>query len=243
LQLVCAQRRSLVVSLAMLDVYPTERLSSLPSGYQIGVMVQRACGLQSRIVVTLALALMTSWGCSHPQDLSSSLRAQMAPFAQTRAQAIAVVKIAKKNLDPGSINQVNVKYAALQVDANEYLGFIAESVQVAGFDQARNQRSSTELNKTIDGFNGSVGPVVNPLKTRPGVTSIPLPLQGQWVAELSTSLTTDWQNYHTQLSAMAPQDRMTLAQQLKADYVWPSFQDIATEKLPLPLASPSPGGH
>ncbi len=206
-------------------------------------MYRRACGLQSRMVVTVIVAVMLSWGCSHPADLSSSLRAQMAPFAQTRAEAISVVRIAKKNLDPGSINQINVKYAALQTDANEYLGFITESLQVAGFDEARNQRSSTELIKTIEGFNGSVAPVMNPLKTRSGITAIALPLQSHWVSELSTSLNTDWQNHHGQLSAMTPQDRMMFAQQLKTDYVWPSFQDIATEKLPIPMASPSAGAH
>jgi hypothetical protein len=202
-------------------------------------MSRRSCGPQSRIVVTLAVLLAT-WGCTHPQDVASSVRAQLAPFAQTRAQAISVVAIAKKNLDPGSINQVNVKYAALQADANDYLGFIAESLQVADFDQTRNQRASTELSKTIAGFNGSVEPVVNPLKTRPGVSSIPLPLQGQWVSDLSSWLTTSWQSHRAQLSAMTPQDRMALAQQLKADYTWPTFQDILTEKLPIPLASASP---
>lgn len=202
-------------------------------------MSRRAYGPQSRIVVIIAV-LLGAWGCQHPQDVSSSVRAQLAPFAQTRAQAISVVATAKKNLDPGSINQVNVKYAALQADANDYLGFIAESVQVANFDQTKNQRSSAELSKTIDGFNGSVEPVVNPLKTRPGVSAIPLPLESQWVTDLSSWLTTSWQSYHAQLSAMTPQDRMALAQQLKADYTWPAFQDILTEKLPVPLASASP---
>jgi hypothetical protein len=167
----------------------------------------------------------------------------MAPFAQARDQAISVVRIAKKNLDPGSINQINVKYAALQTDANDYLGFIAESLQVAGFDVARNQRSASELSKTIDGFNGSVAPVMNPLKTMPGVTAIPLPLQSHWVTELQTSLNTDWQNHRAQLSAIAPQARTAFAQQLKTDYKWPSFQDIATEKLPIPLTSPSVAPH
>jgi hypothetical protein len=167
----------------------------------------------------------------------------MAPFARTRAQAISVVGIAKKNLDPGSINQLNVKYAALQADANDYLGFITESLQSASFDQSRNQHSSAELSKTIEGFNGSVAPLVNPLKARPGITSIPLPLQSQWVTDLSSWLNAGWQNYHAQLSAMPAQDRMTLAQQVKGDYSWPSFQDIGTEKLPIPLASPSAGTH
>jgi len=167
----------------------------------------------------------------------------MGPFAQTRAQAISVIGIAKKNLDPGSINQINVKYAALQVDANEYLGFITESLQSASFDQTRNLRSSTELSKTIEGFNGSVAPVVNPLKTRSGISAIPLPLQSQWVTDLSSWLNAGWQQYRAQFSAMAAQDRIAAAQQLKSEYAWPSFQDIAPEKLPLPLASPSAGGH
>ena len=206
-------------------------------------MLQRACGLQSRIVVILAFVLTTSIGCSRQQDASSVIRSHMASFAQARAQAISVVGIAKKNLDPDSINQVNVKYAALQADANDYLGFIAESLQVATFDQTRNQRSSVELSKTIDGFNGSVEPIMNPLKTRPELSAIPLPLQSQWVTDLSAWLNTDWQNYHGQLNAMTPQDRMTISQQLKAEYAWPSFQDIATEKLLKPLASPSASSH
>jgi len=243
LQFVCAQRRSLVVSEVMEELYPRKGLSSLRCGYKIPVMLQRACGFQSRIVVTLALMLVTSWGCSHPEDLSSSLRAQMAPFARARAQAISVAGIAKKNLDPGSINQINVKYAALQADANDYLGFIAESLQAASFEQTKNQSSSTELTKTIEGFNGSVAPLMNPLKTRPGIAPIPLPLESQWVTQLSTWLNSTWQKYHAQLSSMAPQDRIAAAQQLKAEYAWPNFQDIATEKLPMPLASPTAGAH
>jgi len=213
-------------------------------GYNTSAMLRRICGSRSRIGVILSfVVLATSWGCSHREDVSSLLRSHLAPFDQSRAQAISVVGIAKKNLDPDAINQVNVKYAALQVDANEYLGFIVESLQAADFDQARNEHSSAELSKTIEGFNGSVAPIVNPLKTRPGITSIALPLQSQWVTDLSTWLNTGWQNYHGQLNAMTPQDRMTIAQQLKGDYAWPNFQDIATEKLPRPSASPSAGTH
>lgn len=203
-------------------------------------MLHRLSGARSRIVAILTfVVLTTSWGCSHQEDISSLIRSHLAPFAQSRQQAISVVGIAKKNLDPDSINQVNVKYAALQVDANEYLDLIVESLQVAGLDQTRNQRSSAELSKTIIGFNGSVEPIMNPLKTRPGITSIPLPLQSQWVTDLSAWLNSGWQNYHGQLDAMTQQDRTSIAQQLKAEYEWPSFQDIATEKLLKPLASPS----
>jgi hypothetical protein len=224
-------------------LFPWQRLPCSRSGYKTRVMLQRVCRAQSRIVVAFALALTSLWGCSQPQEASSILRSHMAPFAQSRSQAISVVGIAKKNLDPDSINQVNVKYAALQVDANDYLGLVVESLEVAGFNQAKNQSSSAELSKTIEGFNGSVEPIMNPLKTRPGISSIPLPLQSQWVTDLSAWLNSGWQTYHAQLSAMAPQDRMMLAQKLKAEYAWPNFQDIATEKLPKPLASPTARTH
>jgi hypothetical protein len=204
-------------------------------------MLRQVCGSRSRIVVMLMAAAIVALGCSNRAGVSAALHSQMAPFAQSRTQAIAVVAITKKNLDPDSINQVNVKYAALQGEMNEYLGFIVESFQVASFDQTKNREYAVALGKTIDGFNGSVEPMMNLLKTRPGITSIPLPLQTQWVPDFSSSLNAGWQNYHDQVNAMAPQDRVALAQQLKTEYAWPSFQDIAKEKLPLPLSSPSTG--
>jgi hypothetical protein len=202
-------------------------------------MLRRICGEHSRIVVTFLAVAAIALGCSNPGGVSSALHSQMAPFAQSRTQAIAVVAITKKNLDPDSINQVNVKYAALQGEINEYVGFVVESFQVASFDESKNREYALALGKTIDGFNGSVEPMLNLLKTRPGITSIPLPLQTQWVPDFSSSLNAGWQNYHDQLNAMPAPDRMKLAQQLKTEYAWPNFQDIVTEKLPLPLTSPT----
>jgi hypothetical protein len=171
-------------------------------------------------------------GCAH-HSVSSSLQSDMQTFLQTRDHAVTVVRAAKANAGPQAVDIVNVKYAALQQQANGYLGLVVESIDTDAFDAAKGAADAEALTKAIDGFNGSVGPLL----PKNGVGSSPspaaaLPLPDEWVARLQTDLASSWPDYAAKLSALTPQQRSNLAEQLKASLAWPNFQDIAASNTP-----------
>src|SRR5579864_426535 len=132
-------------------------------------------------------------GCAH-QDVASGLQIQAQPFVQARAQAVAIVANAKQQVDPGSINYVNVKYSALQEQANNYVGLLVEALDVASFDSGKSQIDATALTKAIAGFNGSIEPLVKP-KTpgiAQGASGAPPPLPDQWVESFRANLDAYW---------------------------------------------------
>jgi hypothetical protein len=180
--------------------------------------------------LSLALALWAT-GCSH-QDIASSLQARAQPFEQARSQAVAVVKDVKQQAGPLAINDVNVKYAALQAQANNYAGLIVEALNTASLDSAKNQTDATALTKAIDGFNGSVQPLVKPAS--PGATShaspVPLPLPDSWVDGFRAALDSYWSRNQAQIAKMSVDQRTALGERIKAQLAWPDFQTIAPEK-------------
>ncbi len=192
----------------------------------------------SHIPVCLALLLAIGVaGCTH-QDVASGLQNQVQPFVQARAQAIAIVANAKQQVDPGSINYVNVKYSALQEQANNFVGLLVEALDTTSFDSGKSEMDATELTKAIDGFNGSVEPLVKP-KTAgaaQGVPSAPPPLPNQWVDSFRASLAAYWSQNQARVARMSLDQRTALGEQIKAQLSWPNFQDIALEKLQTPAS-------
>lgn len=178
-------------------------------------------------VATLCLASAVV-GCTQ-HSLSSELQSDVQPFAQTRDQAVAVVRAAKSAVDPMGIDIVNVKYAALQQQANGYLGLVVESIDTGSFDQNKSAADAEALIKAIDGFNGSVAPLLKPSAgpTPPGTPAAPLPLPDQWVTRLQDDLTSSWPGYGKSLAAMTADQRTALGEQFKSSLAWPNFQDIA----------------
>ncbi len=194
----------------------------------------RICHKPMWLAMLVAIGVV---GCTH-QDVASGLQAQAQPFVQARAQAVAIVANAKQQVDPGSINYVNVKYSALQEQANNYVGLLVEALDIASFDSGKSQIDAAELTKAIDGFNGSIQPLVKPKTSAitQGGSSGPSPLPDQWVESFRASLDAYWSQNRARIAKMTPDQRTALGEQIKAQLAWPNFQDIAREKLQSPAS-------
>jgi hypothetical protein len=174
----------------------------------------------------MLVALLTA--CTHHQALSN-LQAQIQPFKQARSQSVQIVKAAKRDFGAEDVNDLQLKYAALQTSANNYVGLEVEAVTTASFDAQKNDEDAAALRKAIDGFNGSLAPLVSP--TVPGQTSseparVPLPLSNSWVDSLRAQLAASWPQYQHALTQMSSGQRVAMAEELKQQYAWPEFQDI-----------------
>lgn len=178
-------------------------------------------------VLSLGLCLVAA-GCTHPSMLDR-LQSQAQGFEHARDQTIAVVRAAKSDIDPMGLDLVNVKYAALQSKANDYLGLVVESISTSSFDASKSAADAAALSKAIDGFNGTVQPLLQARGSSPApqIVPAPLPIASDWVAELQASLTSSWPGYGQTLSSMSTEQRTTLGEQVKNSLAWPNFQDIA----------------
>ncbi len=181
------------------------------------------------ITFVLILGVASVVGCTHHPDPGQELHKQLVPFTQTRDRAIAVVTSSKHSLDAPSLNQLAVSYTALEEKGNAYAGFLAESISVSSFDSNKNAEYSTKLKNAIDRFNSSF------VTISPSQASA-AKLATDWLPPFAQSVKSYWDRYHAALATAAPQRKATLVEQMKADTVWPNFENIATE----PLASPSP---
>ncbi|HXW50996.1 MAG TPA: hypothetical protein VEJ41_03305 [Candidatus Acidoferrales bacterium] len=178
--------------------------------------------------------------CTH-QSVAAGLQSQVQPFVQTRDQAVAVVHAAKTDLGPMDINVVNVKYAALQQQANGYVGLVVESISTGSLDPAKSSADALALTKAIDGFNGSVAPLLQQStgSPPPQMLNAPLPLLDSWVPGFKDTLASSWGRYAGKLQGMSADERTALAEQFKASLAWPDFQDIAAGNA-APQKSPTP---
>lgn len=201
-----------------------------PTGYNHSMMKRT-----HRLAMIAVLAAATLSACAHSSQPARTLQAQLTPFEQTRTQAISLVTKAKHVLDPMSINELDVAYTNLEVKANDYTGFIVESVNVGGLDASKNAAYAANLKKAIDDFNRSYNTLRVSAPT-PGQTAA-ASLSSDWIQPFAGAVQSDWDRYHNAI-AQAPTDRKTaLTQQIKRETVWPNFEDIATERLNLPQIS------
>jgi hypothetical protein len=147
---------------------------------------------------------------------------------QARDQSIQIVRAARTDLGAEGVNDVDLKYAALQSRANDYLGLVVEAVTTDSFNPAKSQQDGMALKKAIDGFNGSLEPLLT--AHVPGQSAPParaaLPLSDGWVDSMQMQLAAAWPRYRKQLAAMSNQQRSMLAEQLKHRLAWPDFQAI-----------------
>jgi hypothetical protein len=184
----------------------------------------RACLVAGALCVS---TLITS-ACAHRVDLTHELHSRVSPFTETRDQVVQLVATSKRSLDAPSINQLAVSYASLEEKGNGYAGFLAEAVSTSSFDYAKNSDYSTNFSKAIDTFNNDFV-TINPQQAKTAKIS------NEWIPQFAASVQSYWDKYHSNLASASPQTKATMAQQLKADTVWPNFEDIATEAV-----SPSP---
>jgi hypothetical protein len=188
---------------------------------------------QALIALLAATALSA---CAHRTAPVRTLQAQLTPFEQTRTQAISLVTKAKRVLDPMSINQLEVAYTDLEVKANNYSGFIVESVDVGGLDAQKNATYAANLKKAIDGFNRSYNALrTSALPAQPPVAD----LSTVWVPSFADAVQGDWDRYRNTIASAPAKQKMAVTERIKRETVWPNFEDIATERLNLPQISRS----
>jgi hypothetical protein len=120
----------------------------------------------------------------------------------------------------------------LQEQANNYAGLIVEALTTASLDSAKNQTDAIALTKAIDGFNGSVQPLVKAVSpsTTPSTLPVPLPLPDQWVDSFRANLDSYWSQNQARIAKMSVDQRTELGEQIKQRLAWPDFQTIAPEK-------------
>lgn len=184
-------------------------------------------------ILTLAwtvVAAIALTGCAqHQRATSSELSARLAPFAQTRTQAIALVTSAKHAFDAPSQNQLMLVYTDLEMKSNNYAGFLVEATQTGNFDSRKNDEYAAQLRRAIGAFNVMYatlqsGSLVTPKNTTPTW------LSDAWVAPFAQSVEGYWQRYHASLAA-SPQTVAHVTQQIKSETFYPNFEDIATERV------------
>lgn len=175
----------------------------------------------------LFAALVT--GCAHHTDAGRELNSAVAPFTQARDQAVGLVTTAKHSLGASDLNTLAVVYAALEEKGNAYAGFLVEAVSDTSFDSDRNAQYASSLTQAITTFNKSFSSVSPPSQA---YTSV----QSAWVPAFSESVTAYWKQYHQAIAELSPQTKADLIKQIKAETVWPNYENIATE----PIAAPSP---
>ncbi|MBV8081894.1 MAG: hypothetical protein JOY86_02825 [Candidatus Eremiobacteraeota bacterium] len=176
-----------------------------------------ACGL--------ALALLIA-GCNRPAA-QSSLGADLAPFAKTRNQAIAMVTDAKRTLDAASINQLMLSYTDLQEKSNAYAGFLVEAASAGSFDSSKNDAYASQLRQSIDGFNVAYAGLESGAMVRTKSSS--MWLADGWLPSFAQHVQSNWQRYHD--AAGVTPGGGSIAAEIKSQTVYPNFEDIATESV------------
>jgi uncharacterized protein YbjQ (UPF0145 family) len=184
-------------------------------------------GVVVALVVAGAIVGIASAGVAHP-NIMPAIKSQIEPLAQARHQSITIVRSAKRDLGAEGINELDLKYAALQTKANDYLGTVVEAINVGSLDKQRSRQKAIELKKAIDGFVGSLQPLLVSPAHVPSSTPkrIALPLSDKWVDALQRRLDAVWPRYGQQLAAMPIATRAAIAEQVKRAFAWPEFQDI-----------------
>lgn len=179
---------------------------------------------------TVFCALLAALGISacanHRATSASPLSVDLAPFVQTRNQAIALVTSAKHSFDAQSINQLMLSYTDLEEKANAYAGFLVEAANVDSFDSAKNDAYAAQLRQSINAFNVSYATLSKSAPTQPRVANAWL--QDGWVPSFARNAQAYWQRYRSTLAA-SPQTVAMVTNQIKSETVYPNFEDIATE--------------
>lgn len=175
------------------------------------------------------LVLMLGPGCTHHTDAVHELNSAVAPFTQSRDEAVQLVTSAKHLLGAADLNTLAVDYSALQDKGNAYAGFLTESVATASIDAGKNAEDATALAQAIKTFNKSFAAISPASQAGASVKSA-------WIPAFSDSVMAYWKQYQNAVAGLSPQTKADLIKDIKAKTVWPNYENIATE----PLSTPTP---
>lgn len=171
--------------------------------------------------------LISIAGCTHHKDAVQELDSAIAPFTQSRDEAVQLVTAAKHSLGAADLNTLAVDYSALEEKGNAYAGFLAESLSIESFDADRNAKYAAELAQAIKSFNKSFASVRPAKQTTATV-------QAAWIPAFSDSIAAYWKRYQAGAGQLSPQIKADLVKELKARTVWPNYENIETEALSTP---------
>lgn len=143
-------------------------------------------------------------------------------FTIARNQSVGLVTTAKRSLGASDLNTLAVAYGSLQEKGNAYAGFLVEAVTDASFDAGKNAKYASDLTQAIKAFNKSFASVRT--ANQAGVS-----VQSGWIPAFSHSVADYWKRYNTAAASVSPRARAEFVKQLKAETVWPNYEDIATE--------------
>jgi hypothetical protein len=194
-------------------------------------MVERSTSRDRIVQNTIWGLVFTSIvsGCAHHADPVRELNSAVAPFTLARNQTVGLVATAKHSLGASDLNTLAVAYASLEEKGNAYAGFLVEAVTDTSFDADLNAKYASSLAHAIRAFNKSFASVNPASQARASV-------QSAWLPAFSDSVAAYWKQYNTAVATFSPQTKADLIKQLKAETVWPNYENIATEA----LATPSP---
>jgi hypothetical protein len=177
--------------------------------------------MNRQLFTTLMLVLVAFAACAHRAEPAGQFNSAIAPFTHSRDVALRLVGSAKHALGADDLNSLTVAYTALEERGNAYAGFLVSAVDDASFSQDKNAAYASSLVAAINKFNKAFRAIA-PQELQ-GVT-----VDAAWVTPFATTVSDYWDRYHAALPALPAQRKTDLIKQLKAETVWPNYEDVAT---------------
>lgn len=177
--------------------------------------------MNGQLVATLMAVMVALSACGHRADAPGQLGTAIAPFTQTRDQALRLVGSAKTSLGAEDLNSLTVAYTALEEKGNAYAGFLVSAIDDASFSAQKNAAYAAGLKAAIKNFNATFKSIAPSDLASVSVDS-------GWVGTFASSVDNYWNRYHAALPDLSAQGKLALVKRLQAQTVWPNYEDVAT---------------
>jgi hypothetical protein len=177
--------------------------------------------MNRQLFTPLVLVITALAACAHRAEPAGQFNAAVSPFTTSRDDALRLVGTAKRRLDASDLNSLTVAYTALEERGNGYAGFLVEAVNDASFSQDRNAQYAAGLADAIKKFNVAFKKIA-PADLRYA------PVDTAWVEPFANTVSDYWNRYHTAVPSLSPERKADLVKRLKAETVWPNYEDVAT---------------
>jgi hypothetical protein len=177
--------------------------------------------MNRQLFTTLVLVLTALAACAHRAEPAGDFNSAVAPFTSSRDEALRLVGTAKHMLDASDLNSLTVAYTALEERGNGYASFLVEAVNDASFSGDKNARYAADLADAIQKFNAKFKSIA-PVDLRYA------PVEVAWVGPFAGKMNDYWNRYHAALPALTPERKADLIKRLKAETVWPNYENVAT---------------
>src|SRR5581483_2333587 len=151
--------------------------------------------MNRQLLTTLTLAIVALAACGHRTETAGPINSAVAPFEQSRDEALRLVGSAKTLSGADDLNSLTVAYTALEERGNGYASFLVSAIDDGSFSPEKNAAYASGLVAAIQKFNTAFKAIA------------PSDLQGMtvdtaWVAPFSASVNDYWNRYHTALPGL-----------------------------------------